>query len=67
MYISTLGPYATTYEDFEEPPARAALESAGFRRLGDTLGVVHAEGLCVYYFGRRGPLTVRQLLFYWQD
>ena len=39
----------------------------GFRRIDDTLGSIVFTGLSVYFFGDREPLTVHDLLFYWQD
>ncbi|WP_406384744.1 hypothetical protein [Streptomyces sp. NBC_01618] len=65
LSISTLGRFATSYED--EPAARAALESAGFRWIDRATGALRVTGLCVYYFGGRTPLDVGTLLFYWQD
>lgn len=62
VMISTLGPYATGSQI-----ARAALEAAGFRWIDDALGGICVTGFCVYYFGRRAPLDVKTLLFYWQD
>jgi hypothetical protein len=29
--------------------------------------VVAVTGLCVYFFGARDPLTVNDLVFFWQD
>jgi hypothetical protein len=49
------------------PAVIAALETAGFRWIDDRLGSVIFEGLAVYFFGRREPLMVSDLLFYWQD
>jgi hypothetical protein len=39
----------------------------GFRRIDDTLGAIVVTGLPVYFFGHREPLTVHDLVFYWQD
>lgn len=63
--VSTLGRFATSYED--EPAARAALESAGFRWIDRATDAIRVTGLCVYYFGSREPPDVATLLFYWQD
>ncbi|MFD3943098.1 hypothetical protein [Streptomyces sp. NPDC058579] len=73
VLISTLGPFATDEEEgYEEDSddyaaARQALERAGFRWIDVETGTIRVTGLCVYYFGGRGPLTVGALLFYWQD
>lgn len=63
--VSTLGRFVSG--NAANIAARTALEAAGFRWIDDALGAVTVTGLCVYYFGAREPLTVRQLLFYWQD
>ncbi|MGW6709401.1 hypothetical protein ACWGDE_31570 [Streptomyces sp. NPDC054956] len=65
VHISTLGRFATDDED--DPAAREALESAGFRWIDETIGSIRVTGLDVYYFGSRNPLDVHTLLFYWQD
>ncbi len=69
VLISTLGAFAAgRYDDTSNPSAaRQALESAGFRWIDGDLGSIVVTGLPVYYFGRRNPLDVRTLLFYWQD
>ncbi len=56
IQVSTLGPYY-----------RGDAELPGFRRIEPPLASVVFAGLPVYYFGRRAPLTVDDLLFYWQD
>lgn len=63
--ISTLGPYFTGHAGNEV--AVRALVAAGFRLIDAELSAVRIDGLHVYYFGDRGPLTVGALLFYWQD
>ncbi|MER6253269.1 hypothetical protein ABT224_18125 [Streptomyces sp. NPDC001584] len=65
VFISTLGRFATGHDD--DPDARRALESAGFRWIGHADASIEVAGLCVYYFGSRDPLQVDTLLFYWQD
>lgn len=65
VLASTLGPFVTG--DGAPEVTRPVLEAAGFRWIDDDLGGLLVEGLCVYYFGRRDPLDVRTLLFYWQD
>lgn len=68
--LSTLGPFAT--DDGNGTPVRqaeirAAVEDAGLVWIDDELQHTIVTGLCVYFFGRRDPLSVRDLLFYWQD
>lgn len=72
--VSTLGPFAsvTPTGDDADPggtgaAARGALAAAGFRWIDEDAGAVLVDGLCVYYFGSRAPLTVDTLLFHWQD
>ncbi|MFC7447209.1 hypothetical protein [Rhodococcus daqingensis] len=64
VMISTLGPFFQTQRD---AIAELLTSSVGFRRIDDRLAEVVVDGLCVYFFGDRGPLCVRDLLFYWQD
>lgn len=47
--------------------ARDNLERAGFVFVEGVLASQVFEGLGVYFFGRRDPLSVYDLLFYWQD
>jgi hypothetical protein len=63
--VSTLGRFVAGDDD--DGPARAALETAGFRWIDRDLGNVRVDGLHVYHFGDRGPRDVETLLFYWQD
>ncbi|MFD9357749.1 hypothetical protein [Streptomyces sp. NPDC060031] len=65
VFISTLGRFAADHD--EDPAVRGALEPAGFRWIDQAVGAIRVTGLGVYYFGRRDPLDVRSLLFYWQD
>jgi hypothetical protein len=58
VMVSTLGRF---YWSENIPDLR------GFRRIDDSLGAIVVTGLSVYFFGRREPLTVHDLLFYWQD
>jgi hypothetical protein len=58
VMVSTLGRFYWSDEITELP---------GFRRIDDTLGSIVFTGLPVYFFGHREPLTVHDLLFYWQD
>lgn len=58
VLVSTLG----RFYQAENIPALP-----GFRRIDDTLGGIVVSGLPVYFFGRREPLTVHDLVFYWQD
>lgn len=63
--VSTLGRFVS--DEAADPGVRDALEAAGFRWIDMALGRIIVTDLCVYYFGRREPLTVHQLLFFWQD
>ncbi|MET9606007.1 hypothetical protein ABZZ17_13180 [Streptomyces sp. NPDC006512] len=65
VLVSTLGRFATDHDD--DPAVRRALESAGFRWIDQSVGAIRVTGLGVYYFGRRDPLDIQTLLFYWQD
>jgi hypothetical protein len=58
VLVSTLGRFYWA-ENIPELP--------GFRRIDDVLGGIVVSGLPVYFFGRREPLTVHDLVFYWQD
>lgn len=64
--VCTFGPFARAFGPLPAPAA-SALENAGFRWIDDALSRRVFEGLPVYCFGRRDPLTVGELLFYWQD
>lgn len=64
VLVSTLGPFFA-YEG--DPRVLAVMAEAGFRRISGDLADTHVDGLHVYFFGTREPLTVRDLLFYWQD
>jgi hypothetical protein len=63
--VSRLGPFVMG--DDAQPLARRVLMAAGFRWIDDELATIRVDGLAVYYFGRRAPLDVHTLLFYWQD
>ncbi|MFJ7154293.1 hypothetical protein ACIQUQ_05090 [Streptomyces sp. NPDC101118] len=65
VHISDLGRFAAGHG--EDPAVRGALEAAGFRWIDDAVGDLVVTGLGVYFFGHRNPLSVRDLLFYWQD
>jgi hypothetical protein len=65
IMVSTLGPFFSGTGADER--AIAALRAAGFRHIDRALGDIRFEGLHVYFFGDRQPLTVQDLLFYWQD
>ncbi|MGB3443706.1 MAG: hypothetical protein WBA97_33640 [Actinophytocola sp.] len=56
--VSTLGRFYWTADGPDLP---------GFRRIDEVTGAIMITGLPVYFFGRREPLSVRELLFYWQD
>ncbi|MFK8004144.1 MAG: hypothetical protein AB8H86_31555 [Polyangiales bacterium] len=65
LQLSTLGPFII---DEEETPAdiRAAAEACGLTWV-EEYAPLPFSGLCVYHFGKREPLRVGELLFYWQD
>ncbi|WP_433175427.1 hypothetical protein [Actinoallomurus sp. CA-150999] len=65
LFISALGRFAGGADT--DLIARQALESAGFRWIDETTGAIRVTDLCVYYFGKREPISVDTLLFYWQD
>jgi hypothetical protein len=69
VVVSTLGPYFRESLAEDGPNARAleALRARGFRYVDAELGGIKFAGMPVYYFGARQPLSVDQLLFYWQD
>ncbi|MEZ4294315.1 MAG: hypothetical protein R3B70_05015 [Polyangiaceae bacterium] len=66
LEISELGRFVATEEDL---PARAreSLKQAGFLFVEGALAADFFDGLNVYFFGRREPLSIYNLLFYWQD
>lgn len=66
VLVSTLGPFATEREDVDADRKEGA-EEVGLQWIDRTLAGTVVPGLCVYFFGRREPLTVHDLLFYWQD
>lgn len=61
VLISSLGPFFSADAPIE------ALSNAGFRYIDASLSGTVFAGLHVYFFGRREPLCVHDLLFYWQD
>ncbi|WP_406194226.1 hypothetical protein OH807_04725 [Kitasatospora sp. NBC_01560] len=65
VFLSTLGRFVTDSEC--DATAQRALESAGFRWIGEGTRGIRVTGLCVYYFGEREPLVVDTLVFHWQD
>lgn len=60
--VSTLGSFFAA-----TGPAVKVLQDAGWRLIDERLGGIEFEKLHVYFFGRRDPLPVQDLLFYWQD
>ncbi len=66
ILVSTLGRFVGSDETIA-PAAGAALTAAGFLIIDDALARTVFEGLGVYFFGRREPLRIHDLLFYWQD
>lgn len=65
IYVSSLGRFVS--DEDADPVVRGALEAAGFRWIDARLGQIIVAGLPVYHFGRREPLSVHTLLFFWQD
>ncbi len=74
VLLSTLGPFARI--DYERDDNRHAafveklsdiLSAIGIRLIDDELLSQTVPGLNVYFFGNRAPLTIAELLFYWQD
>ncbi len=65
LQLSTLGPFII---DAEETPAdiRASAQACGLTWVEDYAPLKFRE-LCVYHFGKREPLRIGELLFYWQD
>jgi hypothetical protein len=66
LWVSTLGPF---FHPARSAGARVvtAMRRAGFQHIDAELGRTRFDGLHVYFFGAREPLSVRDLLFYWQD
>lgn len=76
LNVSTLGKFVSFFSQNEEeggPPSplhkkcRAIAETQGFFWVGQNIGEKIVPGLNVYFFGSREPLSVFDLLFYWQD
>ncbi|GAB3407934.1 hypothetical protein [Flindersiella endophytica] len=69
VVVSTLGRFfrESLAEDGADARALDALRANGFRYIDADLADVRFEGLPVYHFGARQPLSVSDLLFYWQD
>lgn len=68
VLVSTLGPFVSAWGDVDrEPLVQDAVRATGLTWIDDELGQTVFEGLCVYFFGERAPLPVRDLLFFWQD
>ncbi|MFF2142940.1 hypothetical protein [Kitasatospora sp. NPDC058190] len=70
--VSTLGPFVGTLGEWDrtlddDSPARTALERAGFHWVERATANLIVTDLCVYWFGRRLPLNVDTLLYFWQD
>ncbi len=66
LQVCELGRFVTS-EEVLSPGVRTALEGQRFRVIEGALAQTVFEGLRVYCFGHRDPLTVGKLLFYWQD
>lgn len=74
VFLSTLGPFAQVgYEPDDKRHSAFAerlhniLSATGIRLISDELLSQTVPGLNVYFFGDRAPLTIADLLFYWQD
>jgi hypothetical protein len=65
VYLSTLGPFFILDGKHEE--AKLLMQVTGFRYIEKELGAIRFTGLPVYFFGERAPLSIYNLLFYWQD
>lgn len=77
--LSTLGPFASgpDWENLEiEVNAELRIAIGEIKKLLAEVHISYIDddllsrtvpGLNVYYFGSRGPLSIRELLFYWQD
>lgn len=66
LLVCELDRFVRSWDALPDAAARA-LESAGFTFIDDDLAARVVHGLPVYFFGRREPLRVHDLLFYWQD
>lgn len=64
--VSDLGPWVMA-ESRLPAAVHRALTEAGLEILDDELLTRTFEGLPVYFFGDREPLSIEDLLFYWQD
>jgi hypothetical protein len=73
LSLSTLGRFAAQHSGECTHAAalidrvRRALASVGWQWLDDAVLSVTVSGLNVYFLGEREPLTVRELLFNWED
>lgn len=76
LNVSTLGKFVSFFSQNEEDGAptsplhkkcRAIAESQGFFWVDPKLREKIVSGLNVYFFGSREPLSIFDLLFYWQD
>jgi hypothetical protein len=66
LMISELGRFVTCEEGRPDAVARTLVQT-GFSWVDGDLAARVVNGLPVYFFGARAPLTVFNLLFYWQD
>lgn len=57
---------APTLDEANQAFAQWAAQN-GWSAISAELGELPFDGLITYFFGRREPLRVRDLLFYWQD
>jgi hypothetical protein len=74
VLLSTLGPFAQVDYELDDEMHTAFVErlndilsATGIRLIDDELLSQTVPGLNVYFFGDRAPLTIAELLFYWQD
>ena len=79
LNLSTLGPFASglDWESLElEANAETRIAIGKIKKLLAAIDISYIDdellsktvpALNVYYFGSRGPLLIRELLFYWQD
>ena len=74
VLLSTLGPFAQVDYNSDDKDhvafverLNAVLSTTDIRLIDRELLSQKVPGLNVYFFGVRAPLTIAELLFYWQD
>lgn len=69
--LSALAPFASMASEDVEPDlaerVRRIAGASGWTWVDEDLDALVVPGLNIYFFGRREPLSVHDLLFYWQD